>query len=73
MKRLCTLFAALLLATTALYAGEEEITLNTPTGDIHGKLMLPDGGMPCFLGQHLQRCGLSDLCVYRPLRCYLPC
>lgn len=47
MKRLFTLFAALLLATTALYAGEEEITLNTPTGDIHGKLMLPDGGMPC--------------------------
>lgn len=47
MKRLFTLFAALLLATTALYAGEEEITLNTTTGDIHGKLMLPDGGMPC--------------------------
>ena len=47
MKRLFALFAALLLATTALYAGEEDITLNTTTGDIHGKLMLPDGGMPC--------------------------
>ena len=47
MKRLCTLFAALLLASTALYAGEEEITLNTPTGDIHGKLMLPESSMPC--------------------------
>ena len=47
MKPLFTLFAALLLATTALYAGEEDITLNTTTGDIHGKLMLPDGGMPC--------------------------
>ena len=47
MKTLFTLFAALLLATTALYAGEEEITLSTTTGDIHGKLMLPDGGMPC--------------------------
>lgn len=47
MKRLFTLFAALLLATAALYAGEEDITLNTPTGDIHGKLILPDGGTPC--------------------------
>lgn len=47
MKRLFTLFATLLLATTALYAGEEDITLNTPTGDIHGKLMYPDSDAPC--------------------------
>jgi pimeloyl-ACP methyl ester carboxylesterase len=47
MKRLFTLFAALLLTTAALYAVEEDITLNTPTGDIHGKLILPDGGTPC--------------------------
>ena len=47
MKRLFTLFAALLLATATIYAGEEEITLTTPTGNIHGKLMLPDGGTPC--------------------------
>ena len=47
MKRLFTLFAALLLATSTLYAGEEEITLNTPTGDIHGKLMLPESNAPC--------------------------
>lgn len=47
MKRLFTLFAALLLATAALYAVEEDITLNTPTGDIHGKLILPDGDTPC--------------------------
>ncbi|MBQ5896728.1 MAG: alpha/beta hydrolase [Bacteroidaceae bacterium] len=46
MKRLFTLFTALLLTATT-YAGEEEIILNTPTGDIHGKLMLPDGGTPC--------------------------
>lgn len=37
---------ALLFAVT-LYAGEEEITLNTPTGDIHGRLMLPDSEAPC--------------------------
>jgi pimeloyl-ACP methyl ester carboxylesterase len=37
----------LLLATAALYAVEEDITLNTPTGDIHGKLILPDGATPC--------------------------
>lgn len=36
----------LLLAITA-NAGEEDITLNTPTGDIHGRLMLPDGKAPC--------------------------
>ncbi len=47
MKRLFTLFWALLLSTASLFAGEEEITLNTPAGDIHGKLMLPDGGTPC--------------------------
>ena len=47
MKRLFTLFWALLLATATLYAGEEDITLTTHTGDIHGKLMLPNGDMPC--------------------------
>lgn len=38
--------AILLLAITA-NAGEEDITLNTPTGDIHGRLMLPEGKAPC--------------------------
>ena len=47
MKQLYTLFATLLLTATTLYAGEEEIALNTPTGDIHGKLILPDSGTPC--------------------------
>lgn len=46
MKRLLSLFMALLF-TAALYAGEENITLNTPTGDIHGKLMLPTVATPC--------------------------
>ena len=41
MKRLFTLFTALLFTAT-LHAVEEDIILNTPTGDIHGKLMLPD-------------------------------
>jgi pimeloyl-ACP methyl ester carboxylesterase len=36
-----------LLFTATIFAGEEDITLNTPTGDIHGKLILPDGGTPC--------------------------
>ena len=47
MKRLFTLFIAMLLATATTYAGEEEIILNTPTGDIHGSLMLPVGETPC--------------------------
>ena len=61
MKRLFTLFAALLLATAALYAGEEEITLNTPTGDIHGKLMLPDGGTPCPVVLIIAGSGPTDM------------
>ena len=36
-----------LLFTATIFAGEEDITLNTPTGDIHGKLILPDGDTPC--------------------------
>ncbi|MBO7193072.1 MAG: alpha/beta hydrolase [Bacteroidaceae bacterium] len=47
MKRLFTIFWALLLSTASLFAGEEDITLNTPTGDIHGKLMYPDSDAPC--------------------------
>ncbi|MBO7239354.1 MAG: alpha/beta hydrolase [Bacteroidaceae bacterium] len=47
MKRLFTIFWTLLLSTASLFAGEEDITLNTPTGDIHGKLMYPDSDAPC--------------------------
>ena len=36
-----------LLFTASIFAGEEEITLNTQTGDIHGKLMLPESNAPC--------------------------
>lgn len=61
MKRLFTLFAALLLATAALYAVEEDITLNTPTGDIHGKLILPDGGTPCPVVLIIAGSGPTDM------------
>lgn len=46
MKRLFSLLTALLF-TASIFAGEEEIILNTPTGDIHGKLMLPESNTPC--------------------------
>lgn len=46
MKRIFLTILAILF-TTALHAGEEDITLNTPTGDIHGKLMYPDCDAPC--------------------------
>lgn len=46
MKRLFSLLMALLF-TASIFAGEEEITLNTQTGDIHGKLMLPESNAPC--------------------------
>ena len=61
MKRLFTLFWALLLATAAIYAGEEEIVLNTPTGDIHGKLMLPDGSTPCPVVLIIAGSGPTDM------------
>ena len=46
MKRLFSLLMALLF-TASIFAGEEDITLHTPTGDIHGKLMLPESNTPC--------------------------
>ena len=46
MKRLLLLLM-IMLFTSALYAGEEDITLTTATGDIHGKLMFPTGDTPC--------------------------
>lgn len=61
MKRLFTLFTVLLFATPALYAGEEDITLNTPTGDIHGKLMLPQSGTPCPVVLIIAGSGPTDM------------
>ena len=46
MKRLFSLLLTLLF-TASIFAGEEEITLNTRTGDIYGKLMLPESNTPC--------------------------
>ena len=46
MKRIFLTLLAIIF-TTALHAVEEDITLNTPTGDIHGKLMSPDCDVPC--------------------------
>ena len=61
MKRLFTLFAALLLATATLHAVEEDIALHTPTGDIHGKLMLPDVNTPCPVVLIIAGSGPTDM------------
>lgn len=61
MTRLSTILATLLLATTSLFASEEEITLNTPTGDIHGKLMLPENNTPCPLVIIIAGSGPTDM------------
>lgn len=61
MKRLFTIFWALLLSTASLFAGEEDITLNTPTGDIHGKLMFPDSDVPCPVVIIIAGCGPTDM------------
>lgn len=60
MKRLSLLFMALLFTAT-IFAGEEDITLNTPTGDIHGKLILPDGGTPCPVVLIIAGSGPTDM------------
>ena len=60
MKRIFSLFAALLFAVT-LYAGEEAIALSTPTGDIFGKLMLPDGKQPCPVVLIIAGSGPTDM------------
>ena len=61
MKRLFTLFTALCIVTAPLYAGEEDITLNTATGDIHGKLMLPESGIPCPVVVIIAGSGPTDM------------
>lgn len=60
MKRIFSTIIALLFAVT-LYAGEEEITLNTPTGDIHGRLMLPDSETPCPVVIIIAGSGATDM------------
>ena len=60
MKRILSAMMALLFAVT-IYAGEEEITLNTPTGDIHGRLMFPDSEAPCPVVIIIAGSGATDM------------
>lgn len=60
MKRILSAMMALLFAVT-VYAGEEEITLNTPTGDIHGRLMLPESEAPCPVVIIIAGSGATDM------------
>lgn len=60
MKRIFSTMIALLFAVT-VYAGEEEITLNTPTGDIHGRLMLPESEAPCPVVIIIAGSGATDM------------
>lgn len=60
MKRLSSIIAALLFAVT-IHAGEEQISLATPTGNIHGRLMLPDSGTPCPVVLIIAGSGPTDM------------
>lgn len=60
MKRLLSIIAALLFTAT-LHAVEEDITLHTPTGDIHGSLMLPEGETPCPVVLIIAGSGPTDM------------
>ena len=48
MKRLFFILL-MLFSFSAAMAIEKEITLSTPTGDIHGTLLIPEGEQPCPL------------------------
>ena len=60
MKRIFSLLAALLTAA-ALHASEEAITLCTSTGEIHGKLMLPESTLPCPVVLIIAGSGPTDM------------
>ena len=60
MKRLFSLLMALLF-TASTFAGEEETILNTATGNIHGKLMLPECDTPCPVVLIIAGSGPTDM------------
>ena len=60
MKHVLSFLLAMLFATS-LHATEEEITLCTATGDIHGKLMLPDNAEPCPVVLIIAGSGPTDM------------
>ena len=60
MKRLLFTALTLMLLSTAT-AAEEEITLSTPTGDIHGLLLTPDAEQPCPLVIIIAGSGPTDM------------
>ena len=60
MKRLTLFFMTLMLAAS-LFAGEEETILHTPTGDIHGVLLMPQTESPCPLVIIIAGSGPTDM------------
>ena len=60
MKRL-TLLLLTLMFTVSLFAGEEETILHTPTGDIHGVLLMPQTESPCPLVIIIAGSGPTDM------------
>ena len=61
MKRLFALLAAFFFTAVTIQAVEEDVVLNTLTGDIHGKLMLPEGGVPCPVVLIIAGSGPTDM------------
>ncbi len=60
MKHLTLLFMTLLF-TAALYAGEEDIVLGTTTGNIQGKLMMPESDTVCPVVLLIAGSGPTDM------------
>ena len=54
-------FLLLLLLTLPLHAAEEDMTLTTPTGNIYGKLLLPQGEQPCPVVLLIAGSGPTDM------------
>lgn len=59
MRKIVTLL--LILFFTVLNAQEKEITLSTPTGNIYGKMLLPDGDAPCPIVLLIAGSGPTDM------------
>ena len=56
-----TVTLLLLLLTLPLHAAEEDMILTTPTGNIYGKLLLPQGEQPCPVVLLIAGSGPTDM------------
>lgn len=59
MRRITTVLLTIFVFATCM--AEEHVTLSTPTGEIHGRLLLPAGGTPCPVVLIIAGSGPTDM------------